>query len=68
MYVVVVGPLSVLLSAPLLVNAQCAESTSLVFSLPAGWSITDNGAKRVVLDYSGPHAYGFTSSCYVRVT
>ena len=53
------GPLKALLGASFLVNAQCAESTSVAFSLPAGWAITDQGAKRVVLDYSGPHAYGW---------
>jgi len=54
-----VAPLTALLGASLLVNAQCAEETSVVFSLPAGWSITDEGAKRVVLDYAGPMAYGY---------
>jgi len=55
----VLGSLNALLGASFLVNAQCAESTSVAFSLPAGWAITDEGAKRVVLDYSGPHAYGY---------
>lgn len=57
-YVTVLGSLNALLGASFLVIAQCAESTSVAFSLPAGWAITDEGAKRVVLDYSGPHAYG----------
>jgi len=55
----VLGSLNALLGASFLVIAQCAESTSVAFSLPAGWAITDEGAKRVVLDYSGPHAYGW---------
>jgi len=55
----VLGSLNALLGASFLVIAQCAESTSVAFSLPAGWAITDEGAKRVVLDYSGLHVYGY---------
>ncbi len=44
--------------AGLLVEGSCAEAATVVLSLPAGWLVSDQGAKRVVVDSAGPMAYG----------
>jgi len=54
----VMSPLAGIL-AGLLVEGSCAEAATVVLSLPAGWLVSDQGAKRVVVDSAGPMAYGY---------
>jgi hypothetical protein len=40
-------------------NAKCEEHANFAFSLPAGWSISEETSNRVVLIYAGPSSYSY---------